>query len=322
MSQVLLFTPPFFRGTISDTPSGTAYHVKPGETVTANETDQAFLLGLGFSPAAPNAAGVTAVKDSGTTITNATTIDFTSGATVSDLGGGVAGVSISGGGGGSYTYGNGIYFSGTSPTTIGNTGTIVQPAATGTNSGLGILLAPGAPGAAGSAAGSVYITGPNIIGTGTYPPGLSGSAFTIYTGDVAITNTLGTGQAGPAIVSAGGASSGIAFVVGAGGQNVGGEILGGTAAIGGLGVFAAGAAFYALILNQGGDFTLSGGVAHGGETANGGSVILNPGTGMGASTLNTNGGIQMNYVPIGDPSILNRVFVSDTITNSLALSAG
>ena len=56
MSQVLLFTPPFFRGTISDTPSGTAYHVKPGETVTANETDQAFLLGLGFSPAAPNAA--------------------------------------------------------------------------------------------------------------------------------------------------------------------------------------------------------------------------------------------------------------------------
>ena len=95
MSQVLLFTPPFFRGTISDTPSGTAYHVKPGETVTANETDQAFLLDLGFSPAAPNAAGVTTVKDSGTTITNATTIDFTSGATVSDLGGGVAGVSIS-----------------------------------------------------------------------------------------------------------------------------------------------------------------------------------------------------------------------------------
>ncbi len=322
MSQVLLFTPPFFRGTISDTPSGTAYHVKPGETVTANETDQAFLLGLGFSPAAPNAAGVTTVKDSGTTITNASAIYFTSGGTVSDLGNGVVGVAVSGGGGGSFTYGNGIYFSGTSPTTIGNTGTIVQPAATGTNSGLGILLAPGAPGAAGSAAGSVYLLGPNITGTGTYPPGLSGSVFIVNTSEVTITDTLGTGQAGPAIVSAGGVNCGSAFASGAVGQNAGGEILGGTAAIGGYGLFVAGDAFYASILNQGGDFTLGGGVARGGETANGGSVILNPGTGMGASTLNTNGGIQMNYVPIGDPSILNRVFVSDTITNSLALSAG
>ena len=88
--------------------------------------------------AGPN--GVSTVTDGSTTITNAAAIDFTSGATVSDLGGGVVGVSISGGGGGSYTYGNGIYFSGTSPTTIGNTGTIIQPVATGTNNGLGVNI--------------------------------------------------------------------------------------------------------------------------------------------------------------------------------------
>ena|ERR1700733_4922594 len=42
---------------------------------------------------------VTTITDGTTTVTDATTIDFTSGATVTNLGGGVAGVAITGGSG-------------------------------------------------------------------------------------------------------------------------------------------------------------------------------------------------------------------------------
>ncbi len=50
-----------------------------------------------FDPVAGAVTGIT-VEDGSTTVTPATTIDFTAGATVTDLGGGVAGVAISGGG--------------------------------------------------------------------------------------------------------------------------------------------------------------------------------------------------------------------------------
>lgn len=55
MVQVLLFTSPNFRGTITATPSGKAYHVEPGQTIVAEDVDVPLLLSYGFSPAAPNA---------------------------------------------------------------------------------------------------------------------------------------------------------------------------------------------------------------------------------------------------------------------------
>lgn len=57
MAQVLLFTSPNFRGTITATPSGKAYYVVPGQTVVAEDVDVPLLLSYGFSPAAPSAAG-------------------------------------------------------------------------------------------------------------------------------------------------------------------------------------------------------------------------------------------------------------------------
>lgn len=121
--------------------------VTDGSTAVTNAATIDFTSGATVS----NVGGVAAVAISagtplevlggGGTITNASTINFTSGGTVSSGGAGIANVAISGGGGGgSYASGLGIAFTGASPTTIGNTGTIVQPTNSGTTSGLGIIF--------------------------------------------------------------------------------------------------------------------------------------------------------------------------------------
>ena len=47
MSQVLLFTPSFFRGVVT-APSGNAYKVAPREIVTAEGVDERFLIDFTF----------------------------------------------------------------------------------------------------------------------------------------------------------------------------------------------------------------------------------------------------------------------------------
>lgn len=93
-SVVLLYTPPYFRGTITDTPSHMAYHVEPGQIISASSLDIELLLSLGFT-AAPTAASLAvAVTDGSTTVPDVTTLDFTSGATVTNGGNGSANVAI------------------------------------------------------------------------------------------------------------------------------------------------------------------------------------------------------------------------------------
>ena len=307
MSQVLLFTPPFFRGTISDTPSDTAYHVKPGETIVAESVDLNFLLSLGFTSAAPpaNAASPLTIKDGSTSVTNASTIDFTSGATVSSGGAGVANVAVSGGGGG-YVFADGIGISTDTITnpgtvTIGNTGTIVLPAATGTNSGLGVHIAAGSGGSLSSGGGILSLYAGNFTGAGTSGSGGYGGLANLYGGSVTLTDPGGYGEAGQAVVyggslvsNSGVTSTGAHIAMNGGQYGVPGNQGGNGIAEGGRG--------YA----SGGDFIFQGGQATG-TAGVGGSVAFNPGTGATIGNVFFN-----NLGTAGDAQSETYLFINNT----------
>jgi hypothetical protein len=56
MANIRLFTPPNFRGVLT-TPSGVMLSVVPDSAVVVSDVDEAFLLGVGFTPAAPSVLG-------------------------------------------------------------------------------------------------------------------------------------------------------------------------------------------------------------------------------------------------------------------------
>jgi hypothetical protein len=95
---VIMLTSPYFRGVITNTPSGTAYNVMPGQIISVAPADASFLLTFGFTAAPVSPGAAVAVSDGTTTVAAASTIDFTSGATVTDAGSGIAHVAIEGGG--------------------------------------------------------------------------------------------------------------------------------------------------------------------------------------------------------------------------------
>lgn len=196
------------------------------------------------------------VTDGTTSVTNATTIDFTSGGTVTNLGGGIAGVAVSGGGG-SYTAGLGIYIT---SHTIGNTGTIMQPDELTPASALGIVLR----------ASKVTNPGTAFVAAG----GLA----TVRGGNGYASNAAGLATGGALSGSAGWAYGGVAFAVLAEGADFsfqGGKITNlGSTATGGTAYLTGGAA-YGAVTNIGGDA----GVFAGLGAQKGGNVTLAPGSG-------------------------------------------
>lgn len=81
-----MFTSPYFRGVITDTPSGAAYSVAPGQTVAADDRDVALLVTFGFTAAPPAVGGggtsLSIYDQSGDSVTSVGTITF-QGVTVS-----------------------------------------------------------------------------------------------------------------------------------------------------------------------------------------------------------------------------------------------
>lgn len=138
-------------------------------------------------------AGVSTVTDGVHTVTNASTIDFTAGATVTNLGGGVAGVSISGGG----TTSTSLTLYDTHGNTLTNVGTVAV-AGSGTVGGsgtIGTISGFGGGGGGGSYVGvgtlGVAITGTNpgtIYSTGT----IEQPAVTADTGALGVTLAAGS----------------------------------------------------------------------------------------------------------------------------------
>jgi hypothetical protein len=218
------------------------------------------------------------VLGGGGTITNATTINFTSGGTVSSGGAGIANVAISGGGGGSYAAGLGIALTGTSPKTIGNTGNIALSGSTGTVvHGVGIQLTTGSVYGVNTAASYVYAGGVALSGGSAIGSTIGGNA---YGGSVQL-------LAGNAHIYGDYAHRGYgAQITAHRGQVDGGSISGG------------GVAMYA------GNGVASGGgvifrAGNAGTAGTGGNVELQPGTG------GTNGVLLVSNIGTVDPHVLN-----------------
>jgi hypothetical protein len=247
------------------------------------------------------------------TITNASSIVLGSGGTLSGSGGIGTISGFGGGGGGSYTAGLGIAFAGSSPTTINDTGTIVQPAA----SSLGITLHGGSggvsgaggvvsiySGAAGTDSGSsgyIYINNPNISQPGTPTP-VSGGAISLYSGDVTATNTAGTAISGAVSFNAARATNGVATAVG--------------------GVFEGAGAYASPDASRGGNVILTAGYGGTGATTNtGGAILMTAGGGAqyGGNVQITPGSGATNGLvlltapfPATNPHILGAVFQGGT----------
>jgi hypothetical protein len=208
----------------------------------------------------------------------------------------VAVVNISGGGGGgSYTAGLGTYITNAgSYSIIGNTGTIEQPTATGTNNGLGILLQASNGSAAGGRAGRAGLYG----GAGTNAEG----GYVLAQGGVAIiTSASNAGQGGSFNGTAGYAYYSNWVAGGAAFGNQGGYINGAGTAVGGHGLFGGGTATGAPI-NTGGGAEMYGGNG----STQGGDVTITPGTGA------INGVLVVNTLGTIDPHNYNAVFQSAT----------
>jgi hypothetical protein len=236
------------------------------------------------------------VKDTITTVTNATEIYFTHGATVTDMGGGVAGVSVSGAGG-SFSAGLGIDPTALADGTISNTGTIVQPQAGAGLPGNGIIMQSGLPGAGYYSSYGIYIQGPTVTNPGTAGT-LLATTVLIYTGDVTITNSAGIGVGGAVnaicgmITNGTDVATGGAFFISGGGvypgsaQGAGGNFVGGYGhSPGGYG--------------RGGDWNISGGPG----SNQGGDVTIGPGIGG-----DSNGVLIVPNIGTTDPHILNAKF--------------
>jgi hypothetical protein len=262
-------------------------------------------LGVNFRTTVPPVPTSLAVTDGATTVTNTSTIDFTSGAAVSNLGGGIAGVSISGGGGG-VTAGLGLYLT---DGTIGNTGTIVQAAATGTNAGAAILLKTG-----GSSGDPLSYSGPFYASTDAVTnPGTSGGSKTgdlyVYTGDVVVTDITGFGNSGAVNIRSGSATYGVNVAIGP-------QFALTTSYINGTGY------------GYGGDFAASGGSAPSVTGSKGGSVSFQGGAGnLGGNITFTPGtgatnGVIIGKWPTSDPGVLGAPWQLATAPYTLFVSQG
>jgi len=262
------------------------------------------------------------VTGGGGTVTNAATINFTSNATASSGGAGIANVAISGGGGGGYPVAPGLGLYGVTNTgtiTLGNTGTIEQPAATGSDDGLGVVIRSGLPGPAGTGSGQMTVYTAYVTAAGTASLALSGNAD-FYTGDVVVTDPAGSGQAGQANLFGGVVSYGTVNISGARLSVSGGMIAAGTSAQGGGGGFQAGGAYGAPGTNAAGGFSVYGGDATGGVTAIAGPIYLTPGYASGASGTNINGGLIINNLPTADPHVMHQAWLG--VGNGITLSSG
>lgn len=255
-------------------------------------------------------AGLNVGAGPGGSITNTGTLNVKP-ATTAAIGGVVIGsgitvnsggtISSSGGGGGSYTAGLGIYIT---SSTIGNTGTIEQPAASG--DALGIVFEAGASTASGRG-------GPFKVRSGD----------TTYAGAGSITSfgvDLRGGNVNLSDPTAGATGSYVAFA--------GGNIYG-TAGYAYGGFFYSGNATLAGTASAiGATFTIAGGPAGGNDTNVGGGVVI-----LGRSAAQQGGGIEL-YLGLGsssgslgivnlgtgDPHVLNRAFLG--VSNGVTLSAG
>lgn len=234
-----------------------------------------------------------------------------------------------GGGGGSYTAGNGLYFSGTSPTTIGNTGTIIQQAGTG-GAAPGILLQSGVPDPAIGTVEDVRLTGAYISQPGTaaiiragrvraaggavYLTDLAGHAYAgdmVATGGYVYNDGGGVGAFGALFIAKGGQVNGVSLSQGGAGSMIGGIGYGATTNNGGD--FTASGGYGST---QGGNLNLNGGAAKprgaGLSPGIGGNVILTPGA------ADVGGGGRYGVVvlaapmPTVDPHNLGAVFQSAT----------
>jgi hypothetical protein len=279
--------------------AGAVASVTDGSTTVTNAATIDFTSGATVS----NVGGVAAVAISagsplevlggGGTITNATTINFTSGATASSGGAGVANVAIGGGGGGgSYAAGLGIAFTGTPPTTIGNTGNLVLPGGTGTLvRPTGIQLATGNVYGVNTAASYVYAGGVAIVGGSAIGSTIGGNA---YGGSVQI-------AAGNANIYGGSNRGYGAAITAHRGQVDAGSIISG----GGVEMYAGNG------VASGGDVVNRAGNA--GTAGTAGNVVLQPGTG------GTNGVLLVSNIGTIDPHIAGAVWQQSVATVGFVL---
>jgi hypothetical protein len=279
----------------------------------------------GLNPAPGHAAQTW--TDGTHTITNPSVI-HTPGSTITGQSG--ANMTLTaggGGGGGSVTAGLGVYTAGASPTTIGNTGTIIQSGATGTEAAKGVTLNGGAsvdgsPGSLRFNAGDVTTTG-----TTTYRNKHGGVAYSTG-GDVNF-GAGGYGTGGTFGGNAGHASNGVDIANGgrilAGGGYVssspgfsyggvmqvqGGYAGGGTVAGGVVNIFG-GDGSGTLV---GGGVTIRSGISSGAGQA--GTVLIDP----GSNGVNP-GGVVIAHLPASDPHVLGQMWAS-TATGIATISQG
>lgn len=233
-------------------------------------------------------------------------------------------------------------------------GIIVQPQATGTNSGLGILLQAGLPGPGGYGNYGIYIQGPTVTQAGTSDTAGS-TTFQFYTGAVTVTNPGGVGLSGAAIISSGVVREGTSAATGAE-VFVAGATLGPGYAFGASLAFNAGSAYGATnsvggsmgfnagdgdqggggVNISGGNSTLGGGgqgvIVAGTGYSHGGNQIIQAGNASGPSGVagnlvleagygNTNGSVIVQPAPTTDPHVLNALW-RDPITNGATFSQG
>ena len=191
-------------------------------------------------------------------------------------------------------------------------GVIVQPAAPGSDNGLGITLATGAPGPSGSSPGALYIHVANVTAAGTAEP-LAGSAFTLYGGTNIITDPAGASEIGTMVFQGQGSYNGIIAAYGAYWKALGGTTNGTTLATGGGNLLTGGRARHAsssvggYLSMQGGYGDTQGGdvyVFAGNSGGTGGNITIGPG---GAPT---NGVLLVQNIGTADPHILNAKFQS------------
>ena len=273
MSQVLLFSPPNFRGVITDTPSGTGYSTAPGQTIAADERDVALLLTYGFTSAAPpvstDSMSLSIYDQNGNSVTSVGMLTF-----------------------------EGVIVSGTTPSGIVNTTTITG-ADGGTNAhGVNLNFAAGDAGTVGSSvyAGNIYL----YAGSGsTYP--VTGYNWGGGIGARAGMGGMGVNSKGGAITQYAG-SGGYGTNTAYGGDIISGAGSGGQYAVNGFPgkvIFRAGDGFGTDI--PGGYVYFATGSARG--TGEGGPLRINLGTG---SSGQKDGEIEVN----GDPSLVKLATLS------------
>lgn len=225
----------------------------------------------------------------GTMIHNVTSITLTGSGVTLVQKGQTAAITISGGGGSGQTAGLGIDPTALAAGTIGLTGTIQQPAGTGSAKGTGIFLQSGLPGPSGSGSGDVILGAAPITSSGTISTAIGGYAAN-KGGYVTLTDPAGVGIGGYAVNLGGSVYSGT--VTGTGGYSyAGGGEIEVDVATGGLQLHRGGNAVGGAT-NTGGAMMVNGGQANGVGADNIGGAVYGTGGAAGTGTpgtLNTGG---------------------------------